>query len=188
MTTFAALNLLPFLNESLERMNITTPTPIQAESIPFGLKGRDVLGTAQTGTGKTMAYLIPLLTRLVEDPTASALIMAPTRELASQIQEAARSLCGKAMHLNMALLIGGDPMHKQMSALKKNPRLIVGTPGRLNDHLARRTLASSFLMKRTGCWIWALRKIFRKSSSVYRKSVRHLCFPRPWRQPSKSSP
>lgn len=140
MTTFASLNLLPFLNEALERMNITTPTPIQAESIPFGLKGRDVLGTAQTGTGKTLSYLIPLLTRLVEDPTASALIMAPTRELASQIQDAARSLCGKAMHLNMALLIGGDPMHKQMSALKKNPRFIVGTPGRLNDHLARRTL------------------------------------------------
>jgi superfamily II DNA/RNA helicase len=138
MTTFASFGLPSFLNASLERMGITTPTPIQAKAIPAGLEGRDILGSAQTGTGKTLAYLIPLIQRLVEDSQATALIMAPTRELAAQIQEGACKLHGKK--LEVVLLIGGDSMFKQISALKRRPRLIVGTPGRINDHLTRKTL------------------------------------------------
>lgn len=140
MTSFSSFTLPSFLNESLSRLNIKTPTPIQEKAIPFGLEGRDVLGAAQTGTGKTIAYLIPVLTNLLKNEAASALILAPTRELAAQIQESARALLGQKTVLNMALLIGGESMLKQLSALKRHPRLIIGTPGRINDHLTRKTL------------------------------------------------
>ncbi len=141
MENFKSLGLPTFLNESLERMNISVPTPIQAESIPPALEGRDILASAQTGTGKTLAYLLPMLANLQKDLEATALILAPTRELAAQIQEQARIL----LHHNMAvaLLIGGDPMHKQISVLKRHPRIIVGTPGRIIDHLQRGTLRLS---------------------------------------------
>ncbi len=138
MTTFNSFGLPSFLTDSLARMGITVPTPIQKEAIPSGLLGTDILASAQTGTGKTIAYLIPLITNLLKSPHSSALILAPTRELATQILEAARALLSHKTQV--ALLIGGDSMHKQISALKRNPRLIVGTPGRINDHLARRTL------------------------------------------------
>lgn len=138
MTTFTSFGLPSFINESLERMGITVPTPIQEKAIPAGLEGHDILGSAQTGTGKTMAYLIPLITNLMKSERSTALIMAPTRELAAQIQDAAIKLQGKK--LNVVLLIGGDSMHRQLSALKRHPRLIVGTPGRINDHLTRGTL------------------------------------------------
>ncbi len=140
MTTFAAFALPSFLNESLDRMSIKIPTPIQGKAIPPGLEGFDILASAQTGTGKTLAYLIPLITNLLKDPQSSALILAPTRELAAQIQQAAHSLFGKNMSLNTALLIGGESMGKQLSALRRTPRLIIGTPGRINDHLQRKTL------------------------------------------------
>lgn len=138
MTTFTTFGLPSFLNESLKRMHITTPTPIQQKAIPQGLKGLDILASAQTGTGKTIAYLVPLLTHLSNTSGTTALILAPTRELASQIQDAARTLLNNKFQV--ALLIGGDSMDKQITALKKNPRLIIGTPGRINDHLKRRTL------------------------------------------------
>jgi len=140
MTTFASFGLPSFLNESLDRMSIKIPTPIQGKAIPPGLEGLDILASAQTGTGKTLAYLIPLVTNLLKDSHSSALVLAPTRELAAQIQQAAHALFGKNTSLNTALLIGGESMGKQLSALRRNPRLIVGTPGRINDHLQRRTL------------------------------------------------
>ena len=138
MTTFASFGLPSFLNESLARMLITTPTPIQDKAIPPGLEGHDILASAQTGTGKTIAYLLPLLTNLSNAPRSTALILAPTRELAAQNVETARALLGRKFEV--ALLIGGDSMGKQLSALRRNPRLIVGTPGRINDHLTRKTL------------------------------------------------
>jgi ATP-dependent RNA helicase DeaD len=138
MTTFTTFGLPSFLNESLKRMQITTPTPIQLKAIPQGLEGSDILASAQTGTGKTIAYLVPLLTRLSNTSETTALILAPTRELASQIQYAARMLLNNKFQV--ALLIGGDSMYKQITSLKRNPRLIIGTPGRINDHLNRRTL------------------------------------------------
>ncbi len=147
MTTFTSFELPSFLIESLERMDITTPTPIQAAAIPPALKGRDILASAQTGTGKTIAYLLPLITNLLKSPRASALVLAPTRELAAQIQASARALLGRKFEV--ALLIGGESMYKQLTALKQRPRLIIGTPGRINDHLQRRTLRleeTSFLV------------------------------------------
>lgn len=147
MSSFSSFELPSFLSVSLKRLGLTTPTPIQEKAIPEGLKGHDILASAQTGTGKTIAYLLPLITNLMKDEKSKALILAPTRELAAQIQEAARSLVGS--QLGSVLLIGGDPMMKQISNLKRNPRLIIGTPGRINDHLNRRTLKlheASFLV------------------------------------------
>ncbi len=138
MTTFTSFSLPSFLNESLARMSISVPTPIQEKAIPAGLEGCDILASAQTGTGKTIAYLLPLITNLMNAPGSMGLILAPTRELAAQIQTAARALVGKK--IDSALLIGGESMFKQLSALKQKPRLIIGTPGRINDHLNRRTL------------------------------------------------
>jgi len=112
--------------------------PSRKKQFPPGLEGLDILASAQTGTGKTMAYLLPLITNLLKTSQSTALIMAPTRELAAQIQDAARALLGR--EFGVALLIGGDSMFKQLSALKRHPRLIIGTPGRINDHLARGTL------------------------------------------------
>src|SRR3989338_11485555 len=138
MSSFSSFSLPSFLNDSLKRLGISTPTPIQEQAIPEGIKGHDILASAQTGTGKTIAYLIPLITNLIKDSNSSALILAPTRELAAQIQASACALLSQKMR--SALLIGGAPMMKQISDLKRNPRLIIGTPGRVNDHLVRRTL------------------------------------------------
>ena len=127
------------LLNAISRLNITVPTPIQAMAIPIALEGKDILASAQTGTGKTLAYVLPLVVKLMEDPECNALILAPTRELAVQIKDAIKSLMGKNS-FNMALLIGGEPMFKQFAELKARPRIVVGTPGRINDHLARGTL------------------------------------------------
>lgn len=138
MTTFTSFGLPSFLCKSLDQMRIVTPTPIQGKAIPPGLEGQDILASAQTGTGKTIAYLLPLITNMLKTPKSTALVLAPTRDLALQIQETARALLGR--ELDSALLIGGSSMDKQFSALKRHPRLIIGTPGRVNDHIARRTL------------------------------------------------
>ena len=139
ITTFQELNLPDVLLNAISRLNITVPTPIQAMAIPIALEGKDILASAQTGTGKTLAYVLPLVVKLMEDPECNALILAPTRELAVQIKDAIKSLMGKNS-FNMALLIGGEPMFKQFAELKARPRIVVGTPGRINDHLARGTL------------------------------------------------
>ncbi len=140
MNTFNDFSLPEFLVKSLEEMNITIPTPVQVEAIPPALEGKNILASAQTGTGKTIAYLIPLLIKLNKSPQEKALILTPTRELAIQVQDAARRLLGRPSPFNMALLIGGEPMPKQLSQLRRNPRLIIGTPGRINDLLNRSLL------------------------------------------------
>lgn len=106
----------------------------------MALEGLDVLASAQTGTGKTLAYVLPLVIKLMENPLCNALILAPTRELAVQIKDAIKTLIGKINSFNIALLIGGEGMAKQFSELKARPRIVVGTPGRINDHLVRGTL------------------------------------------------
>lgn len=118
-------------------MNYTTPTPIQAQAIPIALAGQDVMGTAQTGTGKTAAFAIPLIERLLTNPDGSALVLTPTRELGKQIMDIMHQLLGPKSAINTAFIIGGESMGKQLSQLRDNPRLIVGTPGRINDHLRR---------------------------------------------------
>jgi superfamily II DNA/RNA helicase len=140
MTHFNQFQLPEFLLTSLERMNISMPTPIQEEAIPLGLEGKDILASAQTGSGKTIAYLLPILTKLFNDPQGKALVLAPTRELAVQVKDTIIQLLGRGSPLHSALLIGGEPISKQFDQLRKSPRIIIGTPGRINDHLNRRTV------------------------------------------------
>ncbi len=116
-----------------------TPTPIQDQTIPLALEGRDVIGIASTGTGKTAAFALPILTKLIRDKNSHALIVAPTRELAQQIEDECRSLA-KGSGLTGALLIGGTQMGPQLRDLSSNPNIVVGTPGRIKDHIERRTL------------------------------------------------
>jgi superfamily II DNA/RNA helicase len=138
-TNFNAFGLPPKLLQALERMKFTTPTPIQEQAIPMAMEGRDILGSAQTGTGKTGAFGIPVIAKLTDNPQAAALIMTPTRELAAQVMAALQQMI-PVPSIKTALLIGGEPMPKQFRQLQMHPRLIVGTPGRINDHLARGTL------------------------------------------------
>ena len=128
---FADLGISSQILQTLAKMNIVTPTPIQQQSIPVGLEGKDVLGIAQTGTGKTLAFGIPLVQRLDQKP-GNALILLPTRELALQVQESLLPLM-RVFHLQSAVLIGGVSMHGQIKDLARHPRIIIATPGRLID-------------------------------------------------------
>ena len=139
MENFLSLNLEPTLIESIAKINFKTPTPIQAKAIPIALAGRDILGTAQTGTGKTAAFGIPIVNYLLKTKKVTALIITPTRELASQVMQTMNNLVGRG-NIRTALLIGGDSIQKQLKQMRRNPRLIIGTPGRINDHLKRKTL------------------------------------------------
>jgi superfamily II DNA/RNA helicase len=138
-STFDGFGLPAKLAHALRRIHFTTPTPIQAQAIPLALEGKDILGSAQTGTGKTGAFGIPVIAGMMEDPEAMALIMTPTRELASQIVDALTPMIPTA-DIRTALLIGGESMPRQLRQLDRKPRLIVGTPGRINDHLERGNL------------------------------------------------
>jgi ATP-dependent RNA helicase DeaD len=140
MENFAGLNLPAALAASLTRMKYDTPTPIQAKAIPLAMQGRDILGSAQTGTGKTAAFAIPILARLMTSPRGGALILSPTRELATQIMSIMTQLLAGQSAVKAALLIGGESMSPQLRALSQRPRLIVGTPGRIIDHLERGSL------------------------------------------------
>ena len=133
-----------FAVDDLIKKNVTskgyvTPTPIQDQTIPIGLEGKDVIGIASTGTGKTAAFALPMLTKLIRDRNSRALIVAPTRELAQQIEDECRSLA-KGSGLMGALIIGGTQMGPQLRDLAGNPSIVVGTPGRIKDHIERRTL------------------------------------------------
>jgi len=140
MKDFQTLGLPESLLQALAAMEFSTPTPVQARAIPPALNGQDIMGSAQTGTGKTAAYAIPLLTHLINNPQSTALIMTPTRELAGQVTQAIQQMMGRKSNIKSALLIGGESMPKQFRQLQQNPRLVIGTPGRINDHLSRRTL------------------------------------------------
>jgi len=149
MENFNALGLPQPLLSALEKMQFTTPTPIQAQAIPPALEGKDILGSAQTGTGKTGAFSIPLITKLLNNPQGMAIVMTPTRELAAQVLAAMQKMLVNTPQIKTALLIGGESMFKQLNQLKARPRIIVGTPGRINDHLERRSLnlsAADFLV------------------------------------------
>lgn len=140
MQHFDELNLPQQLRAAIKAMNFTTPTPIQAQSIPLVLEGRDVLGTAMTGSGKTAAFCIPMIARMLTNTRGTALIMLPTRELANQVEAVVKQLVGQYGTIKTALLIGGDSMPKQQAQLRARPRIIVGTPGRISDHLQRGSL------------------------------------------------
>jgi ATP-dependent RNA helicase RhlE len=137
---FSELGLSAGLVKSLERAGFVTPTPIQAKAIPPQLEGRDILGIAQTGSGKTAAFALPILAGLaklegrLEPRSARALILAPTRELAVQIDEVIRSLAG-SMRVSTVLVLGGMSRHAQVQKLAKGVDVLIATPGRLKDLL-----------------------------------------------------
>ncbi len=137
--TFADFLLHPELKANLTKKGYEVPSPIQDQAIPVGLKGQDVIGIASTGTGKTAAFALPVLHQLVSDRQSAALIIAPTRELAQQIEEECRALA-KGSGLSGVLLIGGTGMGNQLRDLRQSPRIVIGTPGRIKDHLERGTL------------------------------------------------
>ncbi len=127
------------LQANVTSLGYDTPTPIQDQTIPLGLEGRDVVGIADTGTGKTAAFLLPILQKLMLDKSSNALIVAPTRELAQQIEQAGRTM-GKNSGLSSATLIGGSAYGPQLRDLRARPRIVIGTPGRIKDHIERGTL------------------------------------------------
>ncbi|MDH5796712.1 MAG: DEAD/DEAH box helicase, partial [Anaplasmataceae bacterium] len=170
---FIALGLSIDVLSILKKLKFTIPTEIQKQAIPVAMSGKDVLGSADTGTGKTLAFCIPLVEKLLDDPSAKAMILAPTRELAMQIEKTLKDLLDikplredrrdkkfskfskfggnnrrsfepkftkSPLGIEMALIIGGEYIGNQFRALKNNPRVIIGTPGRVNDHIERQTL------------------------------------------------
>jgi superfamily II DNA/RNA helicase len=139
MHTFAEFEINNILKTNVIAKGYTTPTPIQDQTIPVALEGYDVIGIANTGTGKTAAFALPTLHHLMTFADSRALIVAPTRELAQQIEQECRSIA-KGSGLTGALLIGGSAMGPQLRDLRANPRIIIGTPGRIKDHMERGTL------------------------------------------------
>ncbi|QPC48179.1 DEAD/DEAH box helicase [Mangrovibacillus cuniculi] len=140
MTKFSELGLSELTLKSVLKMGFEEATPIQAGTIPVSLEGRDVIGQAQTGTGKTAAFGIPLIEKIdVNNPNIQGVIIAPTRELAIQVSEELYKL-GYHKRARVLSVYGGADIGRQIRSLKKNPQIVVGTPGRLLDHINRRTL------------------------------------------------
>jgi ATP-dependent RNA helicase DeaD len=138
---FDSLGLLPAVAEAVDALGYETPSPIQQATIPLILAGRDVVGQAQTGTGKTAAFALPLLSRIdLSKRFPQALILAPTRELAIQVAEAIQSYAKQMKGLQVMAIYGGQGYREQLQALKKGVQIIVGTPGRVMDHMRRGTL------------------------------------------------
>ncbi|MFA5928468.1 MAG: DEAD/DEAH box helicase [Candidatus Margulisiibacteriota bacterium] len=136
--SFSDLGLSKPILDLLAKMKFTTPTPIQNKAIPMALSGKDVVGIAQTGTGKTLAFGLPMI-QILSQGNGMGLILVPTRELAMQVEEALAPIA-RAFQIRTAVIIGGASMHHQIQAIKRNPRIIVATPGRLIDHLEQRTI------------------------------------------------
>lgn len=137
--TFEEFNLNPVLKQNIASKGYLIPTPIQLQAINPILEGRDVIGLASTGTGKTAAFLIPLINKIFTDKNQKVLIVVPTRELALQIQEEFRDL-SRNMNLYSAFIIGGTNMYRQISDLRRNPHVVIATPGRLKDLIERRAI------------------------------------------------
>ncbi len=136
---FDQLGLAPKLLSILEQQKLFKPTPIQHQAIPAALEGKDIIGIAETGTGKTLAFGLPIIQRIARTK-GKALVILPTRELAVQVNESLMKI-GGAVGLKTAVLIGGVPMHRQVQMLRRRPHLIIATPGRLVDHLQQKTVS-----------------------------------------------
>ena len=141
MQKFSNLPILPYTREQLSLAGFSTPTAVQAAAIPQALAGKDVLATAQTGTGKTLAFLIPVIQQLLQQnaPGIAALVLVPTRELAMQVMDQYTALRGKKL-LPGAVVIGGFSEGQQLGAIGAGARLVVATPGRLEDFLKRKLI------------------------------------------------
>ncbi|SDE18208.1 DEAD/DEAH box helicase [Sporomusa acidovorans] len=139
-TNFSALGIRPELAQFLKQSGINQPTPVQLQTIPAILAGKDVIAQSQTGTGKTLAFLLPILERIRNSaPHVQALIVTPTRELALQIKTEAAKLA-QVLSINVLAVYGGQDVEEQIRKLRGQPHLVIGTPGRLLDHVRRKTL------------------------------------------------
>ncbi|MBU0545753.1 DEAD/DEAH box helicase [Patescibacteria group bacterium] len=137
--SFSELGIAPEVLEVLTRLKFTSPTPIQHQCIPAALEGKDIVGIAQTGTGKTLAFGVPMI-QLLGQNKGQGLILLPTRELALQVNEVFNKI-GQKFGLRTAVLIGGASSHQQVQAIRRRPHVIVSTPGRLIDHLKQKNLS-----------------------------------------------
>lgn len=138
---YADLGLSSELMRAIDKKGYVQATPVQSGSIPYFMEWKDVIAKAPTGTGKTFAFGIPMVEHIDPESTkVNALVLAPTRELAIQIQDELRDLCAFKEGVRVVCLYGGQPIDKQINQLKKNPQIVVATPGRLMDHVKRRTV------------------------------------------------
>lgn len=164
---FSDFAFTQLVHQNLAKMGFEQPTPIQDEAIPHGLAGRDIVGLADTGTGKTAAFASTVLNRLITEPSSKAIILAPTRELAQQIEQQCRQI-GKGSGVDGTVLIGGTAMGPQLRELRYNPRIIIGTPGRIKDHLERGTL------KLNDCNMVVLDEVDRMLDMGFVHDIRHI--------------
>jgi len=141
-TSFEIFHLSPLLVQNIIKKGYTSPTPIQDKAIPAIVKGQDVIGIANTGTGKTAAFLIPLVNKVIDNPAEKILIIAPTRELAVQIQDELKGFI-YGFGMRVALLIGGMNIQRQKADLKQHPQFVIGTPGRIKDLIQERSFSLS---------------------------------------------
>ena len=144
MLNFDALNLKEELLKAIQDMGFTEATPIQEQAIPIALTGKDVIGQAQTGTGKTAAFAIPFLQMIDREPAVQVLILTPTRELCMQVEKEIKKL-NKYLKLKSVAVYGGQDITRQIKELKARPQIIVATPGRLMDHMNRNTISLEHL-------------------------------------------
>ncbi|MBT2691010.1 DEAD/DEAH box helicase [Bacillus sp. ISL-47] len=142
MTTFSDFGLSNEIVKALSNMGFEEPTPIQAQAIPIGMQGKDMIGQAQTGTGKTTAFGVPLLEQIDINEGIQGLVLAPTRELAVQVAEELNRI-GQVKGVRTLPIYGGQDINRQIRALKKHPQIIAATPGRLIDHIERKTIRLS---------------------------------------------
>ncbi|MFA6551787.1 MAG: DEAD/DEAH box helicase [Patescibacteria group bacterium] len=136
--SFDELGIAPKILDILDRLKFAIPTPIQHQTIPIAIEGKDVMGIAQTGTGKTLAFGVPMIQRLAQTK-GTGLVILPTRELAVQVDEELNKI-GRSLGLKTAIIIGGGNMRQQIFQLQRNPHIVIATPGRLIDHLERKTI------------------------------------------------
>lgn len=139
---FYGLGIAPGILKTLEQLKFVKPTPIQAKSVPPLIEGKDMIGIAQTGTGKTLAFGIPLVQRLAQNTKGIGLVLVPTRELAIQVNDTIKKLL-PAFKMKSVVLIGGESIKMQSNALKAHPRVVIATPGRLLDHFGERRIRLS---------------------------------------------
>ncbi len=135
---FEGLGIAPGILGILAKLNFTKPTPIQEQAIPIAMEGKDVMGVAQTGTGKTLAFGIPMIQRILK-ANGLGLIVVPTRELAIQVAESLNTV-GLQLGVKTSVIIGGEPMSRQLRSLARRPDIVIGTPGRLIDHVDQKTI------------------------------------------------
>jgi ATP-dependent RNA helicase RhlE len=166
LNQFSDFQISANLKKQLANANFITPTPVQAQAIPPALEGRDVLATAQTGTGKTLSFLIPLIERMPQGKGCSALILLPTRELAMQVEQNYRKLTGN--YNSIALVVGGMAEGPQLQAIRNGARIIVATPGRLEDYLQRK------LVKLSGVKMLVLDEVDRMLDMGFKPAIKRI--------------